>query len=110
MTEELDPPVQYDREEVLKLAEQVRAAVAKKLPEYTFYTRLHETAHFDFIELAAQPNKSQSPMDEKQTAHSAMYYAGMTTPEVKLQRARRILRDMKIVLGLPVEEAPSENS
>ena len=99
---------EYSLDEVQKLADQVRAAVAKKLPEYTFFTRVHETAHFDFVELVARPHNSQSPLDEKQVAHSAAYYADMATPEIKLKRARRILRDMMITLGMPVEDAPSE--
>lgn len=102
---------EYDLEQVMVLADKVRLAVAKKLPDYVFYTRVHETAHFAFIELAAQPAKNPSPVNETQVAHSAMFYAGMAeSSEVMLKRARRILRDMQIALGLPVEPAPDAQS
>jgi hypothetical protein len=97
------PDQTYDVESILKVAEQIRAAIERKLPDYKIYMRFHDTAHFQYIEMAAQPVKNPTPLNEVQTAHSVGFYAGMVDADTKVQRGRRVLRDLMIVLGLPVE-------
>lgn len=87
----------------LKYAEQIRSAIAGKLSGYNFYVRLHTSAEYSYVEIAAIP-LGGTPIEEKAVSYSQAFYEAMVDPAVKQERAKRLFKDMKINLGLPTDD------
>lgn len=104
---ETEPQTNHTEEdqEILKYANQIKAAIEKKLPDHTIYVRLHRTASYAFVEHAARPKKADSPLNDKSVAYSNAFYLEMRDPAEKQKRAKRIFRDLLINLGM---ELPQE--
>lgn len=79
-------------------------AIQKKFPKHTQYVREIKTGDFSFFELALRPNNG-GPLDEVTTAYSSDYFGRITEDNIK-EKAGRIHRDFRILMGLPPTEAP----
>lgn len=101
--EAVSPPaasLSVNAEFALKKAEAVARAIEKKFEnKYKVRVRLIETTEYSFIELGInKPN--DTPLNEKQVAYSQAFFEAMTTAEITQQRAQRILREIKVHLGV----------
>lgn len=86
-------------EKALKVAEQIKDAILKKVPKYEGYVRRYETGDTGFIEIAIKPEGSTSRAHEITTAYSDEFFMSATTENIK-DKARRIFSDFKVLLGV----------
>jgi hypothetical protein len=97
------------KETALKYADQVAAALHMKFKgDYTPYVRHIETSDFNFVEIEL---RRKGTTDGPTVAYSQEYFEEMVDPTVKQARAKRILKDLEIHLGIykGPEDAPSDN-
>lgn len=80
-------------------ATKILNAIQKKFPKHTQYVREIKTGDFSFFELALRPERG-SHMDEVTTAYSSEYFAEITDENIR-ERAQKIHRDFRILMGLP---------
>lgn len=87
----------------MKKGQQIARSIDAKLGNTKGHARLIEAPEFTYVELGFTP-QGKSKLDEIQVAYSAEYFEGMNTPEITVSRARRILKDVRISLGLETED------
>lgn len=76
--------------QALNNAERIAAAIGKKMPEFTHYVRLIETAEYSFVEIAFKDKKGE----EYAVAYSEQFFA-----EVSQEKAKRVFNDVQVHLG-----------
>lgn len=87
----------------IKKAEQIAAAIERKMTGYKAFVRHIAAPEYCFVEIAVR-KQGDVLANEKQVAYSEMFFTEMTTQEETLKRARRILREIRIHFGLPQED------
>lgn len=92
---------QAETSKEFKTATRIAVAIQKKFPKHKEYVREITTGGFSFFEIALRPNNG-SHNDEVTTAYSSQYFADIDETNIK-ERAGRILKDFKILMGLPLE-------
>lgn len=81
--------------------ERIAAAINKKFPKHMRYIREIKTGDFSFFEIALRPENG-THINEVTTAYSSDFFAEVTDENI-LPKAKRILNDFRILMGLPVE-------
>lgn len=82
----------------IETAERIKDAIVKKIPKYTGYVRRYDTGDNGFIEIAIKPEGMHGPAHEITTAYSDEYFLSATKENIN-EKAKRIFRDFKILLG-----------
>ncbi len=83
-----------------KTAQRIAAAIQKKFPKHQEFVREIKTGDFSFFEIALRPING-SHNDESTTAYSSQYFEEIDETNIK-DRAGRILKDFKILMGVPL--------
>ncbi len=83
-----------------KTATRIAVAIQKKFPKHVQYVREIKTGEFSYFEIALRPERG-SHTDEVTVAYSSMFFEDINDENIK-DRAGRILRDFKILMGVPV--------
>ena len=86
-------------DKAIKVAEQILAAILKKIPKHEGFVRRYETADTGFIEIALRPENATSRVNEITTAYSDEYFLSANKENIS-DKARRILNDFKVLLGV----------
>ena len=102
MTEPTQEPLSEETQFALKKAEQIAAAIEKKLVGYKTYVRLCQSTEYSFIEIGIRKN-GDVPANEKQVAYGQTWFEEMKTTELTLARANRMLNEVRIHLGMGQE-------
>lgn len=76
--------------QALANAERIATAIAKKMPEFTHYTRLIEAPDYSFVEIAFLDKKKE----EYAVAYSEQFFE-----EVSQEKAKRVFNDVQVHLG-----------
>ena len=84
------------------MAEKIAKAINAKFPNHTHFVRRIETGDFAFYEIALRP-KNGSHNDEVTTAYSEPWFEEIDTTNMR-DRALRILKNFRILMGLPHSE------
>lgn len=82
----------------MKRAEQLVAAIDKKLGDTKGFARMIESPEFTYIELGFR-EKGKSALQEVQVAYAADYFEGMDTKELMQDRGKRVLADVLVSMG-----------
>jgi hypothetical protein len=92
-----------NKEQALRYADLTAQALAKKMTAYKFYPRLIEAPEYNFIEIGIQPIGG-SVMDQSDVAYSQMFFEEMIDKKVQIERTKRVYKDVRIMLGIPLED------
>ena len=89
-------------EKALDVANQIAAAVVKKFPGFTQYTRRYELGENDpgFVEIVLKPAQG-GKAQEVATAYSDDFFASATKENIS-DKAKRVLHDLRIHMGVKV--------
>lgn len=82
---------------VFKYADQVATALRGKFPDCAVYVRLIEAPEYNFVELAVKRKRDNS---EWTVAYSDDFFFEMSDVAVKQTRAKRILNDLHVHMGI----------
>lgn len=94
--------VEAPASQAFQTATRIAVAIQKKFPNHTHFVRRIETGDFAFYEIALRP-KNGSHNDEVTTAYSEPWFEEIDTTNMR-DRALRILKNFRILMGLPHSE------
>ena len=82
-------------------ATKIAVAIQKKFPKHKEYVREIKTGDFSYFEIALRPHNG-SHLDDVTTAYSSGFFEQINESNIR-ERAGRILKDFRILMGLPAE-------